>query len=148
MLITPRPKLESGWGLNQSCSSLWELSNTVLHSLRRRRKEVDSWLLVVGSQIDNLTSSPSFAHNLGCKCPNDPCKAILGIYTSKPFHWYKERTNARRFDPSNRLLNFWESGRTPFFTFGSVSCILTLGPKVGLRHSPPLEEKVNVFIDT
>jgi len=23
-------------------------------------------------------TGPSFAHNLGCRCPNGPCKAILG----------------------------------------------------------------------
>jgi len=72
MLIAPHPKLKSGQGLNQSCSSRQDLSNAVLHSLRRRREEVDSRLLMVGSQIGNLTLSPSFAHNLNCKCPNGP----------------------------------------------------------------------------
>ncbi len=28
---------------------------------------------------------PSFAHNLGCRCPNGQCEAILDIYTSRPF---------------------------------------------------------------
>jgi hypothetical protein len=84
--IAPRPELGSGRGLNQSCSSCQELSNAVLHSLRRRREEVDSRLLVVGSQIDNLTPGPSFSHNLGCKCPNGQCEAILDIYTSRAFH--------------------------------------------------------------
>ncbi len=64
-IISPHPKLRSGQGLNQSCSSHRELSNTMSHSLRRRREEVDSRLLVVGSQIGSLTPSPSFAHNLG-----------------------------------------------------------------------------------
>jgi hypothetical protein len=34
------------------------------------REEVDSRLLVVGSQIASLTPGPSFAHNVGCRCPN------------------------------------------------------------------------------
>jgi len=84
-VIAPRPKLGSGRGLNQSCSSHRELSNVVSHSLRQHREEVDSRLLVVRSQIGSLTPGPSLAHNLGCRCPNGPCEAILGIYTSRPF---------------------------------------------------------------
>jgi hypothetical protein len=108
------------------------------HSLRQHQEEVDSQLLVVKSQTGILTPGPSFAHNLGCRCSNDACEAILGICTSRPFHWYKERTNARRFDPSNHLLSFWESQRLHFPTFGSVSCIFTLSPKVGLRQQRPM----------
>jgi len=78
-LLTPCPKLGSGRGLNQSCSSRQELSNAMLYSFRRRWEEVDSRLLVVGSQTISLSPSPSFAHNLGCKCPNGTCEAILGI---------------------------------------------------------------------
>jgi hypothetical protein len=81
----PRPELGSGQVLNQSCSSRRELFNAVLHSLRRRREEVDSRLLVVGSQIGSLTPGPSFAHNLGYRCSNDQCEAIFDIYVSKPF---------------------------------------------------------------
>jgi hypothetical protein len=116
-VIAPRPELGSGQALNQSCSSRWELFNAMSHYLRRRREEVDSRLLVVGSQIGSLTPGPSFAHNLGFTCPNGPWEAILGIYTSRPFYWYKERTKVRTFDPSNRLLSFWESWRTPFSHF-------------------------------
>jgi hypothetical protein len=84
-IITSRPDLRSGQGLNQSCSSPRELSNSMSHSLSARRDQVDSRLLVVGSQTANLTSGPSFAHNLGCRCPNGSCEAILNIYTSRPF---------------------------------------------------------------
>jgi len=77
--ISLRPKLGSGQVLNQSCSSRRELSNAMLHSSRRRREEVDSRLLVVGSQTGSLTPGPSFAHNLGCRCPNGQCEAILDI---------------------------------------------------------------------
>jgi hypothetical protein len=86
-IIASRPKLRSGRGLNQTCSPLRELSNAVSHSPSARRERVYSWLLVVGSQIANLTPGPSFAHNLGCKCPNDQCEAISDIYTSRPFQW-------------------------------------------------------------
>jgi hypothetical protein len=97
--ITSRPKLGSGRGLNQSCSSCREISNSMSHSRFRRREEVDSRLLVVGSQTASLTSGPSFAHNLGCSCPNGSCEAISDIYTSRPFQWYKKHLNARCFDP-------------------------------------------------
>jgi hypothetical protein len=34
---------------------------------------------MVGSQTANLTPDPSFAHNLGCRCPNGQCDAIFDI---------------------------------------------------------------------
>jgi hypothetical protein len=86
MLIAPCPELGSGRGLYQSFSSHRELSNAMSYSFRRRREEVDSQLFVVGSQTGSLTPSPSFAHNLGCRCPNGTCEAILGIYTSRNFY--------------------------------------------------------------
>jgi hypothetical protein len=45
---------------------------------------------VVGSQIANLTSDPSFGHNLCFKCPNGQCKPILDIYVLIAFQWYKK----------------------------------------------------------
>jgi hypothetical protein len=87
-IIASRPDLRSGRNLNQTCSPLWELSNIVLHSPSACRERVDSRLLVVESQIVNLTPGPSFAHNLGFKCPNDQCEAISDIYTSRPFQWH------------------------------------------------------------
>jgi hypothetical protein len=83
--ITPRPDFGSQRGLNQSCSPQRELSNAVSHSRSARREQVNSRLLVVGSQTASLTPGPSFAHNLDCKCPNDQFEAILDIYTSRPF---------------------------------------------------------------
>ncbi len=88
-IIASRPNLRLGRGLNQTCSPLWELSNAVSHSPSARRERVDSRLLVVGSQTTSLTLGPSIAHNLGCRCPNDQCEAILDIYTSKPFQWHQ-----------------------------------------------------------
>jgi hypothetical protein len=95
--ITSHPKLRSGRDLNQCCSSRQELSNAMSHSCCRRREEVDSRLLVVGSQTGSLTPGPSFAHNLGYKCPNGSCEAILDIYTSRPFQWYKEHPKCKVF---------------------------------------------------
>jgi hypothetical protein len=77
------------------------------------QEEVDSRLLVVGTQTANLTPGPSFAHNGGYRCPNDQCEAIFDIYVSRPFQWHQENTNARCFGPCCRVLNIWESRRTP-----------------------------------
>jgi len=85
----PGSNLWLEWGLNQSCSPPWELSNSLSHSICRCWEEVYSRFLVVGRQTTSLTPSPSFAHNLGWKCPNGSWKVILDIYTSRPFHWYK-----------------------------------------------------------
>jgi len=106
-----------GRGLKKTCSSPWELSNSVLHSTCMHRSWVDSWLLVVGSQTVNLTPDFSFCHNMCCRCPNGPCEPIFDIYTSIPFQWYKEHLNARCFDPCNRTLKFWESRGTPKSSF-------------------------------
>jgi len=88
-LITPDCKVWSRRGLNQTCSPRRDLSNDVSHSQFGGREEVDSWLLVVGSQTANLTPGPSSAHNLGCRCPNGQCEAIFDIYASRPFQWHQ-----------------------------------------------------------
>jgi len=75
-LIAPRPKLGSGRGLNQSCSSPRELSNGVSHFTCTHWNWVDSWLLVVGSQTASSTPDLSFDHNLCYKCPNGSCDAF------------------------------------------------------------------------
>jgi hypothetical protein len=111
--ITPDCGVGSRWGLNQSCSPRRGLSNAMSHSQIGHREEVDSWLLVVGSQTANLTLGPSFAHNLGCRCPNDQCEAILDIYVSRPFQWHQEHPKARCFAPCCWALNIRESRRTP-----------------------------------
>jgi hypothetical protein len=84
-IVASRPNPQSGRGLNQTCSPLRELSNVVLHSPSARWERVDSRLLMVGSQTASLTPGPSFAHNLGCRCPNDQCEVISDTYTSTPF---------------------------------------------------------------
>jgi len=110
---TPGSDLRLEWGLNQSYSSPRELSNAPSHSICRCREEIDSRLFAVGSQIVNLTLGLSFAHNLGYRCPNDQCKAILDMYTSRPFQWHQEHPNPRCFGLCYRALNIWESRRTP-----------------------------------
>jgi hypothetical protein len=130
-LISPGPDLRLEWGLNQSFSSPRQLSNAPSNSFCKRWEEVDSRLLVVGSQTANLTPGPSFAHNLGCRCPNGSCEAILDIYTSRPFHWYKDHPDERCFDPAIELWVFGSPSGLQVPTFGSVSLILTLSPKWG-----------------
>jgi hypothetical protein len=122
--IISRPKLGSGRGLNQSYSSPRELVNDVSHFTYTHRNQVDSRLLVVESQIANLTLGPSLDHNLWFRCPNGSCEAILDIYTSRTFQQYKKRLNARCFDPCNRTL-FGSS------IFESVSGDLTTPSKWG-----------------
>jgi len=83
------------------------------HTQIGRLEEVDSRLLVVGSQTASLTPGPSFAHNLGCRRPNCQCEVIFDIYVSRPFQWHQEHPNARFFSPCCRALNIWESRKTP-----------------------------------
>ncbi len=84
-LITPNCGVGSRRGLNQSCNPRQDLFNDVSHPQIGCREEGDSRLLVVGSQTGSLTPGPSFAHNLGCRCPNGQCEVIFDIYASRPF---------------------------------------------------------------
>ncbi len=77
--ITLCADLQSWWGLKQSCSFCQELSNSMSHATCMQGNRVDSQLLMVGSQIANLTLNLSFGHNLCFKCPNGWCKPILNI---------------------------------------------------------------------
>ncbi len=133
--IAPRSNLGSGRGLNQSCSPQRKLSNVMLHSWSARRKQVDSWLLVVGNQTANLTPGPSFAHNLGYTCPNDQCEALFDIYVSRPFQWHQERLNVRCFGPCCWALNIWESRRIPNSYFSKCWASPPHLAKVGLRQT-------------
>jgi hypothetical protein len=141
--IAPRPDLGSGRGLNQSYSPQRELSNAVLHSWSARWERVDSRLLVVGSQTANLTPGLSFAHNLGCRCPNDQCEAIFDIYVSRPFQWHQERLNARCFGPCCRALNIRESRRTPssqLFQVLGFTPILGQSGVATVNHAHPISK--------
>jgi len=104
--------LRLGWNLKQTCNSPQHISNSLSHSTCTHWGQVDSQLLMVGSQIGSLTFDLSFCHNLCCRCPNGPYEPILDIYTLIAFQWYKEHLRARCFDPCNQILKFWESRRT------------------------------------
>jgi len=133
-LVSPDFQVRSRRGLNQSYNSFQELSNAMSHSRFGCWEEVDSRLFVVGSQTANLTPGPSFAHNLGCRCPNDQCEAILDIYISRPFHWHQEHPNARCFSICCRTLNIRESQRTPNPQLWEWEFHPLTSPKVGLQH--------------
>ncbi len=141
--ITPRPDLGSQRGFNQSYSPPRELSNAVSHSQSARREQVDSRILVVGSQTASLTPGPSFAHNLGCRCPNDQCEAILNIYTLRPFQWHQEHPKARCFGPCCRALNIRESRRTPTPDFSKCWASPAHLAKVGVRQTQIILYKWN-----
>jgi hypothetical protein len=137
-VIAPRLDLRSGRGLNQSCSPRRDLFNDVSHSSIGQYGRVDSWLLVVESQTASLTPGASFAHNLGCRCPNRQCEGILDIYTSRPFQWHIKHLKESCFDLPNRLLSFWESRRTPNSHFWEFESHPHTWPNVGVRHTPSL----------
>jgi hypothetical protein len=67
------------WGLKQSCNPYYELFNNVWHATCTKENQGDSQLLMVGSQIDKLTTNLSFGHNLCFKYPNGSCEPILDI---------------------------------------------------------------------
>jgi hypothetical protein len=83
------------------------------HATCMQGNQGDSWLLVVGSQIANLTLDPSFGHNLCFNYPNGSCEPILNIYFPRNFQWYKGRFNPIGFDPCNCSLKIQESIGTP-----------------------------------
>jgi hypothetical protein len=118
--------LRLGQGLKQSCSSRRELSNGVLHSPWTHRGRVDSWLLVVGSQIASLTHGLSFCHNLCWRFPNGSCEPIFDIYTLIAFQWYKERPMQSVLTSAIELWSFGSPRGLPSPHFGSVSLILIL----------------------
>jgi hypothetical protein len=79
----------------------------------------DSRLLVVMTQIINLTPGLSFGHNLCFKYPNGSCKPILNIYVPRSFQWYKELFNSMIFDPCNCFMKIQESIETPISKVGA-----------------------------
>jgi hypothetical protein len=84
-----------------------------------KENQGDSWLLMVGSQIANLTPNSSFGHNLCFKCPNGSCKPISDIYVPQAFQWYKKPLNPMSFDPWNCSLKIQKSIGTPTFKVGA-----------------------------
>jgi hypothetical protein len=84
----------------------------MLHATYTNGNRVDSWLLVIGSQIVNLTPDPSFGHNLCLKCPNGSCEPISNIYVPRALQWYKEQLNPMGLNLCNCSLKIWESSGT------------------------------------
>ncbi len=84
-LITFCVNLRLKWSHKQSCSPHWELSRYMWHVTCTQVNQGDSWLLMVESQINNLTPGPSFSDNLCFKYSNGTCKLILNIYISRTF---------------------------------------------------------------
>ncbi len=111
--ITLHADLGLRWGLKQSFSPHQDLSKGMSHAICTHGNQVDSWLLVVGSQIANLTFGSSFGHNLCFRCPNEQCEPILDIYVLRAFHWYKELLKPLSFDSCNCPLKIQESIGTP-----------------------------------
>jgi hypothetical protein len=161
--ITLRANLRSKWSLKQICNLRQKLSNDMWYTTCTQGSQGDSQLLVVGSQIANLTSGPSFGHNLCFNYPNGSCKLILDIYVSIDFQWYKEVFNLMGFNPCNCSLKIWKSIETPIpkvgtlfgsvrvhsltlsYTFGSMRCdsswpsplqafAFVANPRLGLQH--------------
>jgi hypothetical protein len=117
--ITLCANLRLRWGLKQSCSLRQELFNEMWNVTYTQGNWVDSRLLVVGSQIGNLTLDLSFGHNLCFKCPNGSCELILDMYVSIFFQWYKKLFNSMGFDPCNCSLKIWESIGSPTSKVGA-----------------------------
>jgi len=74
------------WVLKKSCSIRQDLSNGMSHATYTQGNRGDSWLLVVRSQIGNLTFGPFFGHILCFKYSNGLCEPILNIYVPRSFN--------------------------------------------------------------
>jgi hypothetical protein len=93
------------WSLKQGYSLHWDLCNDMWHGSCTQINQGNFELLVVGNQIDTLTLSPSFDHNLCCKYSSGSCEPILDIYVIQNFQWYNEVLNPMSFDFFNCFLN-------------------------------------------
>jgi hypothetical protein len=97
--ITLCAKLWLRWNLKKSCSPYRKISNDMWHAMCTQVNQGDSWLLVVGNQIDTLTPRVFFSHNLCFKYSNGTCEPNLNIYVLRAFQWYKKIFNPNIFDP-------------------------------------------------
>jgi len=129
------------WSLKQSCCPCWELFKNMWHATFMQVNRVDSQLLMVGSQTDNLTLDPSFHHNLCFNCPNGSCEPISDIYVLRYFQWYRELLNPMGFFPYNFSLKVQESVGTPTPKMGAHLGMWGFIPS----HSPTLPEAWDVI---
>ncbi len=111
--ITLRSDLWWKWPMKKICSPCRELSNSMSHATYTQGNWVDSRLLMVKSQIGNLTLGPPFGHNLCFRCSNGWCKLILDIFVPRSFQRYKKLFKPLSFDPYNCPLKIWEFTGTP-----------------------------------
>jgi len=58
--ITSYANLQLRWGLKQIFSPCWDFFNYVCQTTFKKVNQGNFWLLMVGSQIGNLTSNPFF----------------------------------------------------------------------------------------
>jgi hypothetical protein len=141
--ITLCANLQLRWGLEQSRSPCRELSKNMWYATCTQGSQGDSQLLMVGSQIGNLTPSPSFGHNLCFNYPNGSCEPILNIYVPRAFQWYKELFNPMGFNPLQLLSKdwriHWDSNSQNGRSFGSVEV-----HSFTLSHTPTLPGAWNV----
>jgi hypothetical protein len=119
--ITSYANLQLRLSLKQICSPHREFSCTQVNP-------GDSWLLVVQSQIANLTPDLSFSHNLWFKYSNGSCKPILDIYVSRSFQWYKKNSIQWVLTPWNYSL------KVPILKMGAHLGVCGLNPS----HYPTL----------
>jgi len=138
--ITLSISLQLIWSFKKSYGRRQELSNDMWHATCMQGNLGDSWLLVIGSQIGNLTPDPSFDHNLCFKCPNGSCEPISNIYVSRVFQWYKGHFNLMSFDLCNCPLKIWKSIETPTPKMGAHLGVWGFLPS----HSPTLLGAWNV----
>ncbi len=73
------------WVLIKNYSPQREVSNGMWHATCTQGNQGNFQLLVVGSQIDNLTLGPFFGHNICFKSPNGSYEPILDIYVPRAF---------------------------------------------------------------
>jgi len=73
------------WSLKKNCIPCQELSNGMWHVTCTQGNQGDSRLLVVGSQIVNLTLDPFFCYNLCFKYPKWVIRAHFRHLGSKRF---------------------------------------------------------------
>ncbi len=106
----------------------------MLHTTWTQENWDNYLLLMVGSQIVNLTPGLSFGHILCFKCSNGSCKPILDIYVPTIFQWYKELLNPMGFYLWNCSLKIRESIVTPTPKVGTHLGVWWFIPS----HSPTL----------
>jgi len=134
--ITLRANLRLRWGLMKSYSHCQEFSNDVSHTTCTWGNRGDSWLLMVGSFIVNLTPDPSFGYNLCVKVSKWVMWAHFKILCSKSFSMILRTFPSNGFWPLQSLSKdsrvHWDSNSQNVNSLESVrvhSLTLSCTPK-------------------